>query len=137
MKIVADLRYDNPWRAPLIQGLVGYNDSHGPPERWSYAGFYALDEDGALEGGLQGAFEWDWLHVQHLWVRTPRQGLGGRLIATAEAHVRAINKRGLFLDTMGFQARAFYERKGFALVGAIEEAAGEHARFFMSKRVDG
>jgi GNAT superfamily N-acetyltransferase len=135
MNIVADHRYDNPYRLALVRGLVAYNDSHGPLENWRYVGFYALDDEGALAGGLQGAFEWDWLHVHHLWVCNSRQGLGSRLIATAEAHVRAQGKRGLFLDTMGFQARGFYEKMGFTLVGAIEQAASEHARYFMAKRL--
>ncbi len=89
MRIVADHRVETPHRLALIRELVGYNDRAGPPELWAFVGFYAFDDEGALAGGLQGAFEWDWLHVSHLWVRAPRQGLGGKLIAEAEAHVLA------------------------------------------------
>ncbi len=42
---------------------------------------------------------------------------------------------GLFLDTLGFQARGFYEKMGFTMFGAIDNAAGPHARYFMSKRL--
>ena len=104
-------------------------------EGWRFVGFYALGEDGELAGGLQGAFEWDWLHVTHLWVREPRRGLGRRLMEAAEDLARQHRRRGLFLDTLEFQARPFYEKLGFAVVGTIDGAAGPHARYFMAKRL--
>ena len=116
MELIADHRPDNPLRRKLIEALVAFNDRNGPSEDWRFVGFYALDGDGELEGGLQGAFEWDWLHVTHLWARER-------------------GKRGLFLDTLAFQARPFYEKLGFAVIGTIEGAAGEHARYFMAKRL--
>jgi len=135
MELIADHRPDNPLRRKLIEALVAFNDRNGPSEDWRFVGFYALDEDGELEGGLQGAFEWDWLHVTHLWAREPRRGLGRRLMAAAEGLVFERGKRGLFLDTLAFQARPFYEKLGFAVIGTIEGAAGEHARYFMAKRL--
>lgn len=135
MKIVADHRFDNPHRLELIRELVAFNNRVGPPERWDHVGFYAVDDEGALAGGLQGAFEWDWLHVSHLWVREPRQGVGSWLIGVAEAHALANGRKGLFLDTLGFQARGFYEKLGFALLATIDDAAGHHARHFMIKRL--
>jgi len=135
IKIVADHRADNPYREALVRGLVGYNDRSGPPENWRFFGFYAVDERGQLSGGLQGAVEWDWLHLAHLWVREPRRGLGRRLVQAAEDLAREEGKRGLFLDTLAFQARPFYEKLGFTVFGTIEGAAGEHARYFMAKRI--
>ena len=131
MELVTDHREDNPYRRALIDGLVAYNERSGPPENWRFVGFYALDDDGRLAGGLQGAFEWDWLHVMHLWVREPRRGLGRRLIEAAETLARKEGKRGVFLDTMEFQARPFYEKLGFSVFGMIDDAGGP--RCFMAK----
>jgi hypothetical protein len=36
---------------------------------------------------------------------------------------------GHFLDTLDFQARPFYERLGFFVMGKIENAAGASARY--------
>jgi GNAT superfamily N-acetyltransferase len=133
MKLIADHREDNPYRDALVRGLVGFNERRGPPETWRFVGFYALDDGGRLAGGVQGAFEWDWLHIAHLWVRDPRRGLGRRLMQAAETLARDEGKRGLFLDTMEFQARPFYEKLGFSVIGRIDNAAGDNARFFMAK----
>ena len=52
----------------------------------------------------------------------------------AEAVARGCH--GLWLDTYAFQARAFYERLGFAVFGQIDGPAPMFPRFFMSKRLD-
>ncbi|MDD3182653.1 MAG: GNAT family N-acetyltransferase [Alphaproteobacteria bacterium] len=134
MKIVADHRDDNPYRKPLVKNLVAYNDTNGPLEHWQYVGFYAQDDDGQLIGGVQGFFEWDWLHISHLWVKETRQGLGRELVKTIESYAKQEKKVGVFLDTFAFQARGFYEKQGYVVFGTIENAAGPNARYFLSKK---
>ena len=136
MRIEAHHDRAHPLREELTRGLVSYNDAHGPPERYEHVGFYAFDEDQTLCGGLAGELQWDWIFIALLWVRTPRRGLGRRLIEAAESHARSKGRRGLFLDTMEFQARPFYEKMGFEIFGVIEEAAGPFARYFMRKRLE-
>ena len=135
MNLIADHREDNPYRKALVRELVAYNDQHGPLENWQYVGFYALGENGQLVGGIQGNFEWDWLHITHLWVGSRGQGLGRQLMKAAEGFAKQHGKRGLFLDTFEFQARPFYERLGFTVIGKIENAAGSNTRYFMAKHI--
>jgi GNAT superfamily N-acetyltransferase len=134
MRIILDQEEINPYRSLLVRNLVAYNDKNGPLENWEYAGFYALDEREELCGGIQGQFEWDWFHINHLWVKNPRQGLGRRLMQQLEVFVKEKGKRGLFVDTFAFQNRPFYENCGFEVFGTIEAAAQEHARYFLMKR---
>jgi N-acetylglutamate synthase-like GNAT family acetyltransferase len=98
-------------------------------------GFYALNNEGQLVGGIQGKVEWDWLHVTTLWVKNPGRGLGRQLVETAEGFAKQSGNRGLFLDTLEFQSKPFYEKLDFALIGKLENAAGPHTRYFMSKRI--
>jgi len=135
MKIIAEHRDDNPYRKALATGLVSYNDKNAPLEHWQYVGFYALDDNGQLVGGVQGNFEWDWLHISHLWVRDSGKGLGRQLMAHAETYAKDKGKIGILLDTFAFQAKPFYEKIGFAVMGTIENAAGSSARYFMTKRI--
>jgi GNAT superfamily N-acetyltransferase len=135
MNLIADHRQDNPYRKTLVDELVAYNNQHAPLENWQYVGFYALDDTVQLVAGIQGNFEWDWLHITHLWVRNRGHGLGRQLVEAAEGFAKERGKRGLFLDTLDFQARPFYERLGFAVIGKIENAAGTSARYFMSKGI--
>ncbi|MDD3371537.1 MAG: GNAT family N-acetyltransferase [Alphaproteobacteria bacterium] len=134
MKIVSDHRDDNPYRKPLVKNLVAYNDANGPPERWRFVGFYAVDDAGQLIGGTQGCFECDWLHITHLWVKDPKNGLGRQLMEAAETYAKEEKKTGVFLDTYAFQAKGFYEKQGYVVFGTIENAAGPHARYFLSKK---
>jgi ribosomal protein S18 acetylase RimI-like enzyme len=73
--------------------------------------------------------------VTHLWVAaTARgQGHGTRLMQDAEAYARARGAIGATLETYSFQARPFYERLGYRVVGAIEDFPPGHAKFFLRK----
>lgn len=135
MNIFADHRENNHYRNALIHELVSYNNQYAPLEKWQYVGFYALNNEGQLVGGIQGSIEWDWLHITHLWVKNRRRGLGRQLLGTAEGFAKQNGKRGLFLDTLDFQAKPFYEKLGFAVIGKIEDAAGSNTSYFMSKRI--
>ncbi|MBV9286338.1 MAG: hypothetical protein JO288_00705 [Hyphomicrobiales bacterium] len=42
-------------------------------------------------------------------------------------------KRGVFLDTLAFQARPFYEKLSFAVTGTIDGAAGPRALYMAKK----
>ena len=97
LRVLADHREDNPHRRVLVRELVASNDREGPPEGWQFVGFYALDDGGELAGGIQGNFEWDWLHITHLWVRERGRGLGRQLVEAAEDFARQHEKRGLLL----------------------------------------
>ncbi len=44
-------------------------------------------------------------------------------------------KKGILLDTFSFQAKPFYEKMGFTVMGEIENAADSHARYFMTKQI--
>ena len=136
MRIIAQhLEEEDPYREELVRELIAYNDKNGPLEKWEYIAFYALDDAGALIGGVHGNLEWDWLHIRHLWVKDPGKGIGRQLMAQAEKFTQEKKKTGILLDTFAFQAKIFYEKIGFTLMGTIENAAGPHARYFMIKRI--
>ena len=135
MKVVCEHNLENPYRYSLIRNLVAYNDKQAPSEHWEFVGFYVLDNNNDLLGGIQGHFEWDWLHITQLWVKDTGKGLGSFLMEKVEAYARTRGRIGILLDTYEFQARHFYERLGFDVFGVIENAAGRYARYFMFKRI--
>jgi len=67
-----------------------------------------------------------------LWLE-PRGGLGPRLMQAAEDLGVSRAKRGVFLDTLAFQARPFYEKLSFAVTGTIDGAAGPRALYMAKK----
>jgi GNAT superfamily N-acetyltransferase len=84
---------------------------------------FVRDDAGKVVAGISG---WTWgncCELQNLWVAPPLRGRGlaTRLLAAAEAEAAARGCSQTVHFTYEFQARAFYERNGYALVGRVEE----------------
>jgi len=96
------------------------------------------DESGAVIGGLVGVTGWSWLYTQNLAVPPALRGAGWgtRLLDAAEAEARSRGCIGARLDTYTFQARGFYEKQGYRVVGAIPDCPPGQTRFTMIKRLD-
>ncbi len=96
------------------------------------------DASGAVIGGLWGRTGWSWLYVENLAVPAALRGAGwgARLLATAEAEARTRGCVGARLDTYTFQARGFYEKQGYRVVGEIPDCPPGETRYTMIKRLD-
>lgn len=73
------------------------------------------DADGELLAGLSG---WTWgtcAGISLVWVREDqrRSGLGGRMLAAAEAEARDRGCTQVLVSSFTFQAPAFYQRHGY------------------------
>jgi GNAT superfamily N-acetyltransferase len=93
--------------------------------------------DGEVVGGLLGQTEWGWLLMKTLAVREGwrGKGCGSKLLAMAEAEARARGCHDVYLDTFSFQARPFYEKRGYEVFGVLENFT-EHTRYFLRKKLD-
>ena len=79
-------------------------------------------QDGELLGGCCGSTWGGTCELNSLWVdqRYRRRGVGGRLLAVAEAEARARGCHQVVLFTYRFQAPGFYERCGYRIVGRVD-----------------
>jgi len=95
----------------------------------------ARNPRGTLVGGLIGEVEYHWLHVRRLWVDAAhrRRGLGTRLVHAAEQQARRRHCRGIYLNTFGFQAPAFYEKLGYTIFGELTDPHASRRRVFLRK----
>lgn len=86
-------------------------------------------------GGLWGATAYGYLHVDLLFVpETIRsKGMGRKIMQQAEDEAIRRGCRGVWLDTFSFQARGFYEKLGFIVMGELDETPPGHKRFVMKK----
>lgn len=117
--------------------LSEYNAGHvGPSDREQ---LYILlrDDDGKIHGGLNGSTCRGWLFVENLVVHEELrgQGYGSRLLTAAEEEARKRGCHAAYLDTYSFQARPFYEKRGYAVFGTLEDCPAGHQRFFLSKKL--
>lgn len=84
---------------------------------------YLHAPDGHLLGGLIAETYWQWLDVDDLWLdETVRgQGVGRVMLAAAEQEARRRGCTAVQLKTFSFQARGFYEKQGYRVVGALDD----------------
>jgi GNAT superfamily N-acetyltransferase len=107
-----------------------------------YAPYYPVNfllrsEMGEVLGGVMAQVWGGWLQVFYLWVAEAVRGQGhaSRLMDAAEDYAKMRGCVGALLDTHSFQARPFYERRGYEVFGALENCPVGHARFFLQKRL--
>ncbi len=105
-----------------------------------HAAFYPVNlllrsEPGEVLGGLIGYLWGGWLQVQYLWVAEQFRGRGHAtaLIDRAEAYAVERGCVGATLDTHSFQARPFYEKRGYVVVGTIADYPPGNAKFILRK----
>jgi GNAT superfamily N-acetyltransferase len=116
-------------------GLRAFNDRHAGPGGRARVQLFVRDEDGSVRGGLLGARLWGWLHVEELWVDDSLrgQGWGTKLLAQAEAEARHAGCTRALLDTFEFQALPFYERRGYAVFGVLDDFPPGYRRYYLKK----
>ena len=119
----------------VVKGLSDYNEAMVGPSGHQRMFLFARDADGALAGGLLGSTYYGWLFISVLFVNEAARGtgIGGQLLAEAEALGRERGAHHVFLDTFSFQAEPFYARRGYAVFGRLEAFPTGHGRAWMSK----
>lgn len=124
-------------RDAIVDGLNQYNrDETGGADAQPLA-VLIKGGNGATSGGLLGRTWLGWLYVELLYVPDGLRGggVGRDLMLRAEAAARARGCIGIWLNTFSFQARGFYEKLGFTLIGQIDDYPVGHQRFFLQKRL--
>lgn len=118
--------------------LQDANAAAGFPDDTRLLSVLLRDESGQVVGGLKGRTVWSWCYIENLAVPPALRGTGWgtRLLHAAEAEARARGCIGARLDTYTFQARGFYEKQGYRVVGAIPDCPPGQTRFTMIKRLD-
>ncbi len=122
-------------REAILAPLLAFNEAQAGPGG-SRPLAVLLRDGGAVVGGLWGETSRAWLFVELVFVPEALRGrdTGTALLAAAEAEARRRGCIGAWLDTFSFQARGFYEKQGYAVVGRIEDYPPGHDRFFLAKR---
>ena len=117
--------------------LQRFNNENGPATEMSAVVLQVLDAEGNVGGGLFGRIAYDWMHIEILVVPESArgQGLGRSLMQQAEAIAIQRGCTGVYLDTLAFQARGFYEKLGYEVFGTLEDRPKGGTHFFLQKRL--
>lgn len=95
------------------------------------------DDAGTVIGGFWGTTQFEWLHVQLLFVpETLRgRGLGSAMMALAEREARSRGCRNARVETYSFQAAGFYEKLGFTQFAKLEELPPGYSSILLCKHL--
>jgi GNAT superfamily N-acetyltransferase len=85
--------------------------------------------------GLAASTYWGWLEIDDFYLPQELRGngMGTTLLQTAERIAIQRGCRGSFLTTFDFQARTFYEKQGYYVVGKLEDYPPCSAYYWMRK----
>ncbi|MDC3415265.1 GNAT family N-acetyltransferase [Aquibacillus sp. 3ASR75-11] len=74
-------------------------------------------------GGISAEVYWDWVEINDFWFSEEHRGkgLGGVLLDNTEKVAKEKGAKKALLTTFEFQARSFYEMKGYQVVGEIKD----------------
>ena len=99
--------------------------------------FFVKSRLGETKGGVLGGIWGGWLHVSFLWMDESVRGQdwGSRLMDHAEAYARERGCHSVTLDTHSFQARPFYEARGYEVFGTLDDYPKGHKKFFLRKKL--
>jgi GNAT superfamily N-acetyltransferase len=121
----------------IHEGIKTFNNTHNDRIRRARQGpeaprpldVYVRDASGTILGGLTGYTVWDWFRVGDLWLPDDLRGkgLGSQVLQMALDEAQKRGCAHVELRTYSFQARVFYERFGFVVVGELRDfPPGEH-----------
>ena len=117
--------------------LKKYNLAHREASQSVPTGIFLEDEMGRKLAGLTGETFGNWLCIRYLFVSESLrgQGIGGRLLETAELDAKRRGCKYAFLDTFSFQAPSFYKNHGCGEVFTLEAYPYTGKRHYYTKEI--
>jgi GNAT superfamily N-acetyltransferase len=121
----------------LAEGLNRFNGAKGGDDHYMPFALVIRDEAGEIVGGLNAATFFGWLAIELLWVDDAfrGQGFGSELLRRAEAIGRERGCELAYLNTMSFQAPAFYESLGYVEFAQLPNDARGFKRHYFQKKL--
>ena len=123
-------------RTQELANLVrAYNRSNREPSKSEPLNIYLEDEDGNLVAGMVAETFGNWLEIEYLYVSDDLrgQGIGSKILETAENESRNRGCKYSFVDTFNFQAPKFYKKHGYKEVFALKKYPYTWEMYYFTK----
>ena len=114
-----------------------YNLSNREKAKNIPLGIFYEDENGKKLAGLTGKTFGNWLCINYLFVseNLRNQGIGSKIMISAENEARNRGCKYVFVDTFSFQAPAFYEKLGYRCVFSLTDYPYTEERHYYIKEL--
>ncbi len=127
-------------QAAILDGLVGFNEAATGLRGRDRLDLAVLLRDNARHtvGGALGNSHYGWVRIELLFLPEGLrgQGWGRRLMQAVEAEAQARHCLGVRLETASFQARGFYEKLGYSVIGSLPDYPPGHTLYWLAKRLE-
>lgn len=124
-----------PLATYLDASIKAWSDRITGPAKRTWFSYAAQTDQGRVCGGVACYIYRDALLIDTLWLDDAFRGhrLGTRLMDLAETRGRKEGCSFAFLDTMSWQARPFYEKRGYHVFHEFQLEGGRYTRYYMRK----
>jgi GNAT superfamily N-acetyltransferase len=114
--------------------MVEFNALHFDAQRVPL-GYKFVDQQGELVAGISGYVFGNWLMISWLWCsdKARGKGLAGQLLNRLEHTAVELGAHIAQLDTLDFQAKPFYEQRGYSVKFQLNNYPRSGTRYFMEK----
>ena len=121
----------------LVEALIAFNRDAAGVGRGEPVVVTVRDDDGTLRGGVWGRVSGDSAYFDVVFLEEPLrgQGRGRAMMVAAEGEARRRGARDVWLYTLSWQARPFYEKLGYRCFATLPFLRGRHQRLFMTKEL--
>ncbi|KFC69695.1 N-acetyltransferase [Massilia sp. LC238] len=119
----------------IVQGLIDFHAAHTGGDTPRDLVITVRDETDRIVGGLVGDTYVSWLQVHALWVDESARncGIGRAILIKAEEEGLRRGCKRVFLETLSFQALAFYQKLGYVVQHRLEGFPPGGARYALTK----
>ena len=121
----------------IREALAKFNDSIVGEDGHTPLNIIEYDKDGNIIGGILGGTYWGWMYIDILWVQENhrRKGIGSKLLREAEGEALRRGCHHVHLDTMSWQAPAFYQKHGYEVIGVLPDIPKGNQKLLLQKRL--
>lgn len=124
-----------PTKRAVLKGLIAYNNSKVGKQPAKDLAVSIRDDGGTIVGGVCGQLWGNYVFVGLVWLDEDHRGrdLASAAMDAFEARAKALGAEYAYVDTLSFQARPFYEKRGYRIFGQLDGYFGSEQRFWLTK----
>lgn len=117
--------------------LAKFNEEKVGADNHELLNIVEYDGNNSIIAGILGGTYWGWLHIDILWIaeKCRKQGIGSKLLKAAEEEAKKRGCHSVHLDTMSWQAPAFYKKHGYKIISELENIPAGNKKFHLIKEL--